>query len=414
MNVLIVNTLYYPQGGAHVYCLNLAKALEASGHKPMPFAMNSPQNLPSEYSKYFVKNFDFRKKLSDKSAKNIWRVFARTFSYSEARENMRLFLRENDVDIIHLNNFLHYITLSIIDPIVEAGKPIVWTLHDSVLVCPNTNLFDEKRDHPCTLCSSALRRAILPPLVGCKKKSYSASAIAALESIYFSAKNVAKIPHFFVSPSAFLIEQHRRMGFDTSRFVKIPNFIDTTAFVPNYEPGNYLLFLGRLSREKGIALAVEAAARMNYPLVVAGEGFMHDELQSFVDKVKAPVKFTGFLSGNELKALIAGARAIIVPSSCYENNPLTVLEAFASGKAVFGSNIGGIPELVDDTVGGLFEPNNVESLVDVLQRNLFDDNKIRNMGINARTRVEQKYTPNSHLTQLLDVFSKAIDDSKMR
>ncbi len=93
---------------------------------------------------------------------------------------MERLLSENRVDIVHLNNFLHHITLSIIKPIRRRNIPIIWTLHDHILVCPNTNLFDDRRGVPCDACRSTLARFFNPIFRRCKKGSLGASFLAGL------------------------------------------------------------------------------------------------------------------------------------------------------------------------------------------------------------------------------------------
>ncbi|RKZ26533.1 hypothetical protein DRQ26_04265 [bacterium] len=410
MRILIVNTIYYIQGGAPIYTLKLAQLLKQNGHKVIPFSMKHPQNLPSQYEKYFPEYIDFKRELREKHIKNIINVARRTFYFKEAREKMQSLLDDEKIDIVHLNNFLHHLSLSIIDPIVERNIPIVWTLHDHILVCPNTNLFDDRLSIPCARCDSFLKRISYPILRRCKKNSILASTMAAAEAFYIAAKKPHKIPELFISPSEFLKEQHRKMGFDTSRFVVVPNFVDCNKFEPHTEPGQYALYFGRLSAEKGLKYLIEAFAKMkDKNLVIVGTGPDEENLRGLASSSGADnITFSGYQTGEKLRKSIYDARFTILPSTCFENAPLAILESFASGKPVLASDIGGIPELISDDVGRLFSPGNADEIIEAV-RQLWDrTDKLKSMGENARKLAEEKFSPDKHIKQIINIYKDAI------
>lgn len=408
MNVLIVNTLYYPQGGAPQYGLMLAKLLSGAGHNPIPFAMKTPHDLPTPYAKYFVSFIDFKEELRKRSPKSFFKVLSRIFHFSEAAEKIDSLLADVQVDIVHLNNFLHHISLSIIEPIKKRRIPIVWSLHDHILVCPNTNLYNDKLGKPCDLCRNFIKRLVLPPVKRCKKGSFGASLMASLEALYIATKKPALIPKFFIAPSHFLVRKHAEMGFDTTRFVVVPNPVDTKFFTPHPEPGNYALYFGRLSAEKGLEHMIKAFAMLGkYELVIAGDGPMRAELEKLAETLAAPVRFVGRLVGEKLRELIYRSRMVILPSVCFENAPLMVLEGMASAKPILASNIGGIPELVTDDVGILFEPGRAEGIADAVAKLWNDERKLITMGNNARRRVEENHSPEVHLVKILELYSMA-------
>ena len=402
--------MYHPQGGgAPIYGIKLAELLKGKGHNPIPFSMRSPYNLKSPYDKYFVDFIDFRKELSQKSFRNGIKVLGRTFYFKQARRNIEKLLSENPIDIVHLNNFLHHISLSIIEPIRRRNIPIVWSLHDHILVCPNTNLYNDNTRSPCADCKSNFKRFTMPIIGRCKKKSLGASFVASLEALFISLHRPSKIPNRFIAPSRFLKEQHRKMGFDVSNFKIIPNFVEYENFEPHYEPGDYALYFGRLSPEKGVKYLIEASAMTKIPLVIAGTGPDENALKSFAEKIGGDVKFTGFIQGQELKNIIYNSRIAVLPSVCYENAPLMVLESFAAGKPVIASNIGGIQEIVGNDVGILVEPKNPRFLADAIAKIWNDKNRIIEMGKNVRLLVEQKYSPNNHLEKVINLYNEVME-----
>ena len=408
LNILLVNTFYYGRGGAPIYGIRLEKLLHQRGHNVLQFAMKSSHNLPSPYEKYFVDHIDFVEELRQFRPHNALRVLTRTFHFSQARKNMEQLLDENPVDIVHLNNFLHHITLSIIEPIRRRGIPIVWTLHDHILVCPNTNLYDDRLGAPCERCRSTFGRFVNPIIRRCKKGSLAASAIAAAEALYIAAHKPAKIPKFFIAPSQFLLNQHRKMGFDVSRFVVVPNFVEVDQFEPHFG-GDYVLYFGRLSPEKGVDVLIRAMAKLPHiPLVIAGTGPQEKALKSLASQTGANVRFTGFLSGNELKEAIYGARFTVLPSVCFENSPLSVMESFAAGKPVIGTNLGGIPELVSEDVGILVPPGDVDALAEAISTLWHNEPAVLKMGRNARALAEEKFTTQKHLEKILEIYRAAV------
>ena len=153
------------------------------------------------------------------------------------------------------------------------------------------------------------------------------------------------------------------------------NGIDLDQFQSNFDDGGYALYFGRLSKEKGVKTLLKAHAGMDkkYPLKIVGTGSLGDVLKrEFTD-----AEFWGYKSGGELNEIIRNAAFVVVPSECYENCSMVVLEAMAFGKPIIGSRIGGIPEQVEDgKTGLLFEMGNVEQLARKMKI-LAEDNELR-------------------------------------
>ena len=183
-------------------------------------------------------------------------------------------------------------------------------------------------------------------------------------------------------------------------------------FEPLYSPGNYFLYIGRLSFEKGLPTLIKAFLKVKTEkagLTIVGEGPMRDSLEPMTIDDKR-IQFTGYLAGNILKGAIKNALAVILPSECYENAPLSILESFGFGKPVIGSRLGGIPEMIDEGINGyLFEPGNVDDLAEKLELILsMPDRHISEMGQAARQKVEREYTAELHFTRLMDIYHKAL------
>src|SRR6185437_2608294 len=173
----------------------------------------------------------------------------------------------------------------------------------------------------------------------------------------------------FVVPSRFLLDKLVEWGWPRERFVHIPNFVDIDRFKPHAEAGRRFVYCGRLDELKGLETLVRAAALAHQPVTLIGRGPLEERLRTLSAELGADVVFTGYLTKDALAAAIQEARAIIVPSECNENAPLSLLEGYAAGRPVIGSHIAGIPELVrEDETGMLYPVGDAVALAEALAR----------------------------------------------
>jgi glycosyltransferase involved in cell wall biosynthesis len=207
-------------------------------------------------------------------------------------------------------------------------------------------------------------------------------------------------------------------GLDAERVIVVPNYVELGAFesIPlaprsrgeGGADGDYLLYYGRLSKEKGLRTLIQAVAQVpDSRLKIVGEGPQRQELESLAGHTaRRRIEFTGYQRMERLFVTLKGARIVVLPSEWYENCPYAILEAFAAGKPVIASNIGGIPELVKDGRDGLlFEPGNSDELADRIRLILHDNHEIRRLGNNARRKIKEKYGPDLHYTKLMEACS---------
>jgi glycosyltransferase involved in cell wall biosynthesis len=215
----------------------------------------------------------------------------------------------------------------------------------------------------------------------------------------------------FISPSKFLMAQTRKMGF-VGDISHIPNFVYTSEYVPSYYgETDAIIYFGRLSREKGIDTLIEAMRGLDtVKLRIIGDGPLSDRLRKKVSESQMNnVSFLGYLFGSELMDEIKKALFIVIPSEWYENNPRSVLEAFALGKAVLGARIGGIPELIEDGVTGMtFAPGDVLGLRQNIRFMVENSGQTMEMGRKARILVENKYSSSQHYDALLKLYTSIL------
>jgi glycosyltransferase involved in cell wall biosynthesis len=199
------------------------------------------------------------------------------------------------------------------------------------------------------------------------------------------------------------------MGF-TGDIRHLPNFIDLDQFPTQaLPPQRSFVYFGRLAAEKGLRTLLTAAAGLPATVKIIGDGPQRAELESLA-RQQAPGKvlFLGYLRGADLQREVQQSLAVIQPSEWYENNPLSVLEAFACGKPVIGSNLGGIPELIQDGRTGLtFTAGQAEELRARMAWLLERPEQAAAMGQTARDLVREKYNEESHAAALLGIYRDA-------
>jgi len=406
VRILMVQTFYYPRGGDATYMLSLSKLLEEKGHEVVPFAMESPRNLPSPYARFFVSEIDFPELLRRGSPGAAWKVAKRSVYNGEARRKMAALVDEVKPDVAHFHNIHAHLTASIVSPLRKRGVPIVWTLHDYRLICPNTSLLS--RGEICERCIP--NRFYQAVLQRCKKGSLAASAVAMLTTLYDRLERLPSRIDRFIAPSDFLKSKLLEGGFDPARIECVPNFADLAGFTGLPEK-DYFCYVGRLSREKGLDVLIRAAASLDAGrLLVVGDGPEAENLKALARELGANrVEFAGYRSGGELKRIVAESQFVVLPSRWYENLPYAVMEAFASSKAVVASRIGGVPGMVDDGVDGLLVPaGDAGALAAALRRMLGDRRAREEMGRRAREKAERRYGREKHYEEIERIYREVI------
>jgi glycosyltransferase involved in cell wall biosynthesis len=398
----MVQTFYYYRGGDSTYMLSLSKLLEEKGHEVVPFAMEHPQNLPTPYARFFVSEVDFPGLLSASSPGAAWKVATRSIYNGEARRKIAALADEVKPDIAHFHNIHAHLTTSIVAPLRKRGIPIVWTLHDYRLICPNTSLLS--RGEICERCIP--NRFYESMLQRCKKGSFAASFIAMLTTLYERLERIPSRIDRFVTPSEFLRSKLVEGGFDPGRIECVPNFVDLALYAGRPEKDHFC-YIGRLSHEKGLDILIRAVAKLDSGrLLIVGDGPEADDLKALALELgTSRVEFAGYRSGEELKRILAESQFLVLPSRWYENLPFAVMEAFASSKAVVASRIGGIPEMVDDGVNGLLFPvGDVDALAACLRRMLGDRGAREEMGRRGREKAERLYGRETHYARIEAIY----------
>jgi glycosyltransferase involved in cell wall biosynthesis len=419
MNILHINQTHFFRGGAHTVYIKTAELMEKHGHKSLFFSMHHPDNISCKYEKYFMPFMDMNASCGIMEKLKI----AGTILYSfEARKRLTAFLDNHQVDIAHLHNIYHVPSPSILHVLKKRNIPVVLTIHNYKLVCASYLLFlrDPVRGAVCEDCRGG--RYYMTVKNRCVKNSFAKSFLAALEMyLHHSILNIYENVDVFIATSRFIKDKLKDMGFKRET-VYLPNFYETDALEntnseKSRDPSGHrqFIYVGRLAPEKGLSTLLDAAKILqeeNVKLVIkmSGKGPMKQYLMEKINRDKIRnVRFLGFIKYSELCAEIQKSLAVVLPTECYENNPLSVIESFAMGVPAIGSRHGGIPELVKDNATGLtFEPGNAPDMSQKIKQLLNNPELSIEWGNNARKLIRKELTADIYYEKLISIYNQLL------
>ena len=369
MRILLVNKFHWPKGGSEKYYFELGQLLKEHGHEVAYFSMKDERNVKTGEKEFFVES-------SDMNSKNITKALNVIYS-KENKKRMEEALDEFKPDIVHLNNFQRQLSASIINPCIKRNIPIVFTAHDVQAICPAITMMDPDRNL-CELCMKGKYMNCFKKK--CIKDSTLKSLLGAIEGKYYRNHKIYtdKIS-YIVTPSEFYRGKFIEDGVDKSRIKALHNSIEMKDYDIKTEDKGYALYFGRLSREKGILNLITAFSKLDDGLLyIAGEGPEKETIEKIIkeNKLEKRVKLLGFLNKEEMTEATRKCKFVVVPSIWYENCPYSILETLAIGKPVIGSNMGGIPELVNDNENGfIYQYDKIDELSNKM-KTLFENKKL--------------------------------------
>ena len=292
-------------------------------------------------------------------------------------------------------------------PLNKNGIPTILTLHDLKPICPNYKMY--VNDHVCEECKGG--KFINCFKNRCTKGSALGSAINTVEMYFHYAMGYYQNVNKFIAVSKFYRDKMIEFGFDAEKISYLPNYIDASEYDQTTREKGYILYFGRLSEEKGIKVLFDAARKVpDVPVYIVGTGPLEEQLKEQAEKERLNnIKFWGFQTGNYLKQILSESTAVVVPSEWYENCPMTILEAFAAGRPVIGSDIGGIPELIDEGVDGFtFPPGDSVTLAEKVAWIWKNRDKARAMGLSGRKKVEERFNAEAHYDGLISIYNEVL------
>ena len=354
MRILMINKFLYPRGGAETYMLRVGEQLTKMGHEVQYFGMYDERNVVGNQVNSYTKNVDFHEK----------RLSAITYPFkiiysNENRQKLKIVLDDFKPDIVHLNNINFQLTPAIIDEIYNHHIPMVQTVHDLQMLCPNHLMFQDFK--VCERCKGGNYMECIKHK--CIHNSLPKSVIGTLESYLYHMGDTYSKVDTYICPSRFMEEkllEYSDIYKDKTIFLQ--NFIELPT-MKGLQKKPYVLYFGRFYEEKGIRVLLDAIKLCpNIHFVFAGDGPLKDLITG------QNIEYVGFQTGDDLRNLIEEASVSIYPSIWYENCPLSVLESESLGTPVIASNLGGIPELIEDNVTGKMIPEmNAEKIAETIQ-----------------------------------------------
>ena len=316
-------------------------------------------------------------------------------------------VRSTAIDVAHFHNTFPLVSPSAYYAIRRAGIPVVQALHNFRLICPGATL--SRNGSVCEECVE--RRSLLPGIAhGCYRDSRLATAaLSTMLTVHRAAGTYQRQVDVYIAPSEFARERFIAAGLPKDRIVVKPYFVNPDPGVGDGR-GDYALFVGRLTEEKGIRTLVKAWPLLSdIPLRIVGDGPLAGT------KWPVGVSWLGSQSPEQMFALIQDARVVIVPSVWYEIGPLTILEAFACGTPVISSNLGSMAEKVRHGYNGLlFKPGDSEDLARQVRWAFDHPEELRAMRANARREYEEKYTAERNYKMLMAIYEMAIENFQRR
>jgi glycosyltransferase involved in cell wall biosynthesis len=378
LRVLIAHARYRQRGGEDAVAESETQLLKSHGHAVASFTRDN-------------KDIDDNKRFAA--------VLRTLWSQKTTAELSRL-LEDFQPDVIHVHNTFPSISPSLYWVAARYGIPIVQTLHNFRMLCPQAMLLRDGR--VCEECvGHAPWRAVK---YGCYRDSTAHSAVlASMLMTHRSLGTYRKVTRY-IALNKFCRNKFIEGGLPADRIVIKPNFAD----VPEPDlaaPRSGALFAGRLSKEKGIDVLLNAFSLLPYNIQIVGDG---PERARLADRPN--IATLGWLEPPDLLAAMSRSAYLVLPSIWYENSPRTLIEAFGCGLPVIASKLGALAELVEDgRTGLLFDPNSAPDLARVIRWAEEHPSEMRVMGKEARREFDLRYSPDCTYSQLIAIYREAIE-----
>lgn len=387
---------------------DLSTLLEKHNHEVAFFSMHDRRNWKTEWEKYFVSHASFKD--PGLGLKEKLHLFARMLYSVEARRKFSSLLNEFKPDVIHIHNIDHHLSPSLLLEAKKRNIPIIKTVHDYHLIAPNRSLFHN--DKICEITKpSQYYKAVYHR---CIDNSYL-SSLAEVLAFYthhllkFYLENI----DYFIAPSEFLRKKLIEYGVNEKKIKHIPHF---TTFEPlrkrpsTQSSNSYVLYVGRLIKEKGILFLLEVAKQLpNISFKIVGSGPEEVATKTFIrNHSLRNVELLPRQNDIRLRSLRQGSSFCILPSQWYEPFSYTILESFVLGIPVVATSMGGIPELIKDGGNGfLFTVGNVNECIENINSLWNHPARRKKMGLNAQ-ETATRYSPSSHLKSIRNVYADAL------
>lgn len=399
--VLNINNFHFVRGGSDKYFLELTRLLESKGHRVGTFTSWNERDIERQW---IVGEQPRAVDMTSAGLKNPFKFF---YSF-EAKRALNRTLEAFRPDIAHLHIYYGRLTPSIFAPLKRHGIPVVQTLHEFKLVCPTLLLYSHGQY--CERCKDGYWRAIFER---CNRNSLARTLVSTAEAYTSSMLGDRDGVDRFIAVSEYQRALLMRLGVPQEKLRVVYNYVDV-AEKPPTEAGRYFLYVGRLVKEKGIEVLLEAYARLSRPrprLVVAGEGMDGALLRSRATELGlgAEVEFVGHKSGDDLRVLFRGCICLINPSLLNETFGLTAAEALGCGRPVIVSRVGALPEVVqDEQTGLLVAPGDIDALTRAMTFFATAGPEALEMGRQGWADAGRRFHKDAHHENVMSVYREVL------
>lgn len=387
--VLVVHNFYQQAGGEDVVFRNEIDLLHQHGHEVIEFtAHNDEVNTMGKVAL---------------AANTIWS--------RSSKQKLASLIAHEKPDIAHFHNTFMVISPAAYYACREASVPIVQTLHNYRLSCVNATFFRDQQ-----VCEDCLGKLFALPGVihGCYRDSKVASGVVAgMLTAHRLRGTWTRVVDQYIALTEFAREKFIRVGLPAEKVVVKSNFLTDDPGQGTHQ-GQYAVFVGRLTEEKGVRLLLEAWRELpDTPLKIVGDGPMMDELQSLIVQYSLKqVELLGRKPRTETLQLIKDAHTLIFPSQWYEGMPMTIIEAFACGTPVIATRLGAMQTIIEHERTGLhFQTGSPSDLATQVKRLWSQPEWGQRLGMAGRQMFEQQYTADENYGQLLRIYDAAMSTS---
>lgn len=410
MKIALVNYRYFISGGPERYYFNIKEILEKEGHEVIPFSIKSSRNLPNNYEKYFLDIVDDEVYFAQakKSFKVIFKSFTRMFYSFEAKRKFKRLLMDTKPDLVYIMQYHNKISPSIIDAAKSLNIPIIHRISDFQYMCPNALFYNDSKG----VCEDCLKGKRLNCIkYKCVLNSTIYSAIKMAAKGLHDLMGIHKKINAFVIPSSFTLSKLNEYGIPNEKLNHIPTFFNLKENNPTVEYKPFVLFVGRIEKQKGLMTLIKTFENTNYNLKIIGfsnDGY-ENELKNYLKDKIHNIEFLGKMSFEEIVPYLKSCLCTVVPSEWYDNFPNVILESFAYKKAVVATNFGSLPELVqNDKTGLTFKYADINDFRCKITYMFEHQDKARIMGEEGYNAILSHYSPKEHYKQLNKLFETIV------
>lgn len=388
LRVLQVHNFYQQPGGEDEVYRAEAELLRSRGHTVLQYTTHN----------------DAIQTLSPAS------VAVNTIWNKRSYDELDALIRSESPDVIHFHNTFPLISPSAYYSAAKHNIPVVQTLHNYRLICPNATLF-----RGGAVCEQCINHSVPFPSIrhGCYRNSRAASSVVAgLLALHRGMGTWTTKTQVYVALTEFARDKFVQGGIPASKIAVKSNFLA-------HDPGRgasdarYALFVGRLVPEKGISTLIQAWQRIGreIPLKVVGDGPLRYAFHTHLPGIEC----IGYRTKSEVLSLMRGATCLVFPSEWYEGLPTTIMEAFGCGKPVVTSRLGSMKEILSEGIEGLhFHPGDPEDLARAVSL-IWQNHDLRtSLSAGARRAYETRYTADANYPKLIEIYSRAIADVTQR